>query len=68
MITQQCERCKKKETYATGGKPQDFVSPLEQYCKTCNAGWGAIAATLLDNYNNTVSTRRDKYFRLGDAE
>ena len=68
MITQQCNRCKKKETYTTGGKPVLFASAHDDFCKACMAGWATIEATMREAFVNNMNTRRDKYFRLeGDT-
>lgn len=68
MITQQCNRCKKKDTYPSGGKPSLFASERESFCKSCNAGWVTIETTMHETFSNNLNTRRDKYFRLeGDT-
>ena len=68
MMIQQCERCKKKDTYPTGGKPTLFLSPMDSYCIMCNKQWAGIEATMRDTFNTNLNTRRDKYFKTeGDT-
>jgi len=68
MITQQCGRCKKKETYASSGAPTLFKSYREEYCLTCQAGWVVIEAGLLENSRENIEQRRKTYWHLNGED
>lgn len=64
MMIQQCNRCKKKDTYPTGGKPTLFASERDPFCISCHSGWTTIEQTMKETFNTNLNIRRDKYFRL----
>jgi hypothetical protein len=67
MIIQQCNRCKKKDTYSTGGKPTLFATERDPFCISCNTGWDIIQQTMKENFSEALNTRRDTYFHLGET-
>jgi hypothetical protein len=67
MIIQQCNRCKKKDTYPTGGKPTLFATERDPFCISCNVGWDIIQQTMKENFSEALNTRRDAYFHLGET-
>ena len=64
MITQQCNRCKKKDTYPSGGKPSLFLLTADPFCIACNKGWRIIELNMETAFAETLSERRDHYYRL----